>query len=265
MKFLRHTKPSLLVDVGAAAGTVSQLMLSLSPASRVIAFEPFPGNFPFIEAVAAQHQQMTLKKAAVGKRTGTANFAVGGTVQGTEPGWERLVGYSSAGYLDRNDALSQARSKIEVHVVRLDDEIKEPVTFLKIDVEGGELDVLRGAEKVIRNGVAMILCEYSGQAGVLEFLFDHCYCVFDSEYLIVPRREDDEMSGWLIAGKRRLSLGRLAYAAWPKKIPRAQPGYAHFLQAQRRGRVAAQTDLFCIHEGFLEEFWRIQKPLATSD
>jgi precorrin-6B methylase 2 len=39
---LAHLEPGLMLDVGAASGGTTALMLRRSPQSRVIAFEPFP-------------------------------------------------------------------------------------------------------------------------------------------------------------------------------------------------------------------------------
>jgi len=52
---------------------------------------------------------------------------------------------------NRLSALDSHPAVIEkVKVVRLDDDIPEPITFLKIDVEGMDKETLRGASGLIR-------------------------------------------------------------------------------------------------------------------
>jgi len=41
---LSRFEPGLFVDVGAAVGRMTKVMLKANPASRVIAYEPFAGN-----------------------------------------------------------------------------------------------------------------------------------------------------------------------------------------------------------------------------
>jgi len=65
----RHLKQML--DVGAAAGSTTRQMLQNSPQSRVIAFEPFPGNFPHFERTIGGDPRVTFVKAAVGPETWT--------------------------------------------------------------------------------------------------------------------------------------------------------------------------------------------------
>ena len=48
-KFVANFEPGLILDVGAAAGYYSAFMVQLSPKSKVLAFEPFPGNWPHFE------------------------------------------------------------------------------------------------------------------------------------------------------------------------------------------------------------------------
>ena len=49
--------------------------------------------------------------------------------------------------------------RVQVDVVRLDDVIAEPVGFIKIDVEGHELAVLEGAERILREHRPVLLVE----------------------------------------------------------------------------------------------------------
>ena len=74
-------------------------MLDRSPSSRVVAFEPFPGNHPYLDESVGNDARVTIVKAAVADQTAPSTFLVGKTVTGSERGWERFVGYSSAGYV----------------------------------------------------------------------------------------------------------------------------------------------------------------------
>ena len=49
----------------------------------------------------------------------------------------------------------------EVEIVRIDDDIAEPVTFIKMDIEGSERDALRGCEQQIKkNKPKLAICTY---------------------------------------------------------------------------------------------------------
>ena len=52
---------------------------------------------------------------------------------------------------DSPDATLSDVRNMEIDVVRIDDDISEPATFIKMDVDGGEQDALRGCEQQIRN------------------------------------------------------------------------------------------------------------------
>ncbi len=57
-----------------------------------------------------------------------------------------------------------ANGQTEIEVVSLDDEIREPITFLKIDIEGAEFDALQGAAKHIRTDTPKLaVCIYHDQ------------------------------------------------------------------------------------------------------
>lgn len=96
----------------------------------------------------------------------------------------------------------------DVRTVRLDDVIQEPVHFLKLDVQGAELDVLRGAERLLRD-VLVIHSEvefypiYQGQPlfdSIFRFLRDRGFELFDlprqTKYSYQPTLEHRERLLW---------------------------------------------------------------------
>lgn len=135
--FQKYIRPGQQVlDIGAAAGYYTLLAARLvGPRGRVIAFEPNPTNLRYLRAHIERNRLpfVAVHPLALADHNGTARFG-GGTGTGTD----RL----------------HDRGAIEVAVRRLDDLAEtEPLApqHLKIDVEGAELAVLRGGEKLIRH------------------------------------------------------------------------------------------------------------------
>jgi len=87
----------------------------------------------------------------------------------------RDILFKQKGLFSRNDRLRfdmeagpasslSASGQIEIGVVRLDDEVQEPITFIKLDIEGAEYEALNGAEEHIRSETPkMAVCVYHDQ------------------------------------------------------------------------------------------------------
>lgn len=186
-QLLAHTRPSLCLDVGAASGATVQKMKKHAPQSRVLAFEPFPGNIPFFEQATAGIDGVVLMQLAVSNTFGVQDFHVPHVVKQSDApaSWAGMSGYSSVGFLVPDNSVINAGSTIRVDKCRLDDLVAERVGLLKIDVQGTEFDVLDGARRLIDTyGVDTIYSEFNGDQRVLELLADTGYDVFDTAYLV---------------------------------------------------------------------------------
>ena len=260
---LPYLEPGLFLDVGAAAGHNTHSMLRRSPDSRVKAFEPFPGNLPFFLETIGDDGRVELFPNAVSNVTGTHDFHVGSTVAGSEAGWEKMTGYSSVGKLVEGTR-PESGEIIQVDTVRIDDVIGEDaVRFMKIDVQGGELSVLQSAQQAMAEGrIDMMLLEYSGDQGIVDFLGRYAPRIYDSDYLLVPTpkrrwyglKRLAELRNWSVIDEARLSTGRTAFNAWPLQLPKAPDEYAKFLRSENQRIGYVQTDLLVVCGHFREAF-----------
>lgn len=125
------------IDVGANAGQILRKLLRVSPDGLHWAFEPIPR---YTERLRRKFPEVTVSGAALSDHTGVADFHY-------YPG---DPAYSSL--LNRPRIADGKRGRtLRVNVQRLDDCIPEnmPVRFIKIDVEGAEDAVLRGATRTL--------------------------------------------------------------------------------------------------------------------
>ena len=143
-----------VIDIGAHLGWFTvNLAQALGPDGHVFAFEPRSDIFEQLERSVRDNgfaERCTLHKAALGAEAG-----------------ERRVGWFPAEKNDGHtffvpgDAASSADMKSEsVRVARLDDVgIERRIRLIKLDVEGGEVDVLRGGAGLIGRDLPIIVSE----------------------------------------------------------------------------------------------------------
>jgi FkbM family methyltransferase len=245
---LAFLEPGLVVDVGAADGSTVSKVLATSPGSRVIAFEPFPGNLALLRARVGKRPNVTIIPKAVTNRTG-------GSMRFHVPNVRKRDGGSSTGLLV-SQADTRSRDAIDVDVTALSIEVKERVRFLKIDTQGGEPAVLRGAEALIeRYGVDMMLVEFFGQKEIPWRLLKLGYVLFDSRMFIAPLNGAKlDPAAWVDLSPVGLSTGRGAYVGWPTNAPRDPMAYCKFMHDLRRNVGYVWTDLIAVHQHFMPTF-----------
>jgi FkbM family methyltransferase len=136
--------PVTLVDCGADIGIFAMKVAAKCPnIQRVIAVEPNPAAYPFLER---NLRSLPIKSQAV--QAAVSNFRGRGEMQ--SPAYNPNCG--QALYLAPSDDGS-------VEVTQIDDLGVEPGTpvVIKLDVEGGELNALEGARRMLTNSSCFVV------------------------------------------------------------------------------------------------------------
>jgi FkbM family methyltransferase len=145
---------STVVDIGASWGLFSYHLGGLvGEAGAVFSYEPHPMNKPVLEKLVKARSNVRFRPVAVSDLTGNANLQV--PVFGSR----HVTAQSSLAH--GFDGQRGVRvEKVTVPTVRLDDEVGgQRVDLVKIDVEGHELSVLRGAALTLRTYLPTMLIE----------------------------------------------------------------------------------------------------------
>lgn len=147
---------NFILDVGANLGIYSFAALAAQPNAIVHAFEPTPEIAAKLEAAAELNgvPNLHVHKAAVSNNNGYARLNRCRGDNGTNGGMNFISG----------DADEDDPSRVKT--VRLDDFCDEyginRIDLLKVDVQGHEFEVFKGAERLLKEGrIALIFFELS--------------------------------------------------------------------------------------------------------
>ena len=146
-----------MFDVGANVGHYSKALSSIFPNATIVAFEPVPRTFETLRATLAAS---SVKCCSVGLSDAEGNAIIYDYDQAD--GSEHASLFSGVFELHRADKIKE----IHVPLITMDAfccaEQISTVDFLKIDTEGNELKVLKGAQSLLqKNAIRAIQFEFN--------------------------------------------------------------------------------------------------------
>jgi FkbM family methyltransferase len=170
-----------VLEVGGHIGYVTAYFAYLvGSAGHVFVFEPGPNNLPYLRRNVGTHAQVSIIEAGVGSASGHAAFFT-----------EDLTGQNNSfvkdfEHLRINREVAGVETNVtavQVEVVTLDafaSERKIAPSFVKIDVEGFELEVLKGAKRLLADARPTLMVEVQAEHEALSKLAEELgYLILD--------------------------------------------------------------------------------------
>jgi len=143
------SRKAVVFDVGAHSGNFAETVLAYRPHAHLYAFEPIPDVYATLSARMNRYRNVVVENVALGREAGSAELKVRG------------FGEASS-FLDNGEVLDQGVygldfstiSTISVPIVSVDAYTiargLKKIDLLKLDVQGFELEVLGGAERMLQ-------------------------------------------------------------------------------------------------------------------
>jgi len=135
------------VDIGCHRGAILREILKRSPNGTHFAFEPIPDLY---RALTRTFPRVQVFDVALSSKPGVSRFQ-------HVISWPGYSGFKRLDYPGRETIL-----EIEVRTDALDNiiPVETPIHFVKIDVEGAELEVLQGAVQTLRRYQPVVVFEH---------------------------------------------------------------------------------------------------------
>jgi FkbM family methyltransferase len=180
-----------VIDVGANRGQFAVVARERWPAAKLICFEPLPQAAAVLRRVVGENADVEMVEAAVSFAPGTATIHVSRSDDSSS--LLAITNRQSVTFpgTDEVATVDVPTTSLDHH---LDGALARPA-LLKLDVQGFELEVLRGAEKTL-SSVDFVVVEcsfqefYAGQAkadDVVRFLHGHGFSLLTATAPSVDR------------------------------------------------------------------------------
>ena len=145
-KELLEGRANIIFDLGANNGKITRKYKEAFPEATVHSFEPFPEMFRELSQTTATLHKVFISDKAIADKRSKRTFFVNAGVDTNS-----LLESQTTGL--RSDEQVKNKSKIEVETISLDEYCRENgvqhIDILKMDIQGGELDALKGASGLL--------------------------------------------------------------------------------------------------------------------
>jgi FkbM family methyltransferase len=145
-EYIRNISINMLIDIGASHGNFIESVRAIHPDCNVIAFEPIEKVFTVLKTKFKDDISVKLYNMAIGNKVGEIDFFVN----------DYSFSSSVLSLKDRHIKefpYTNSISKKTVHIERLDSIVDQAQVnkslFVKIDVQGLEMDVIEGGNKIL--------------------------------------------------------------------------------------------------------------------
>jgi len=142
-KWFYGLETEVIYDIGANIGNHTVYFAKAAPNAQIFAFEPMPDNFAMLEKNITDNGFSKRVKAfpvAVGETKGSVSMRI--MTEGNN---------GTATIVEMDDNSNELHTTHTVEVIAIDDLNLPSPDFIKLDVEGYELPVLKGMEKTLQN------------------------------------------------------------------------------------------------------------------
>jgi FkbM family methyltransferase len=160
---LPREERELLIDVGANRGQSIIAFRRFRPEAAIVSFEPSPNMFRWLEERFAKWPGVRLVNYGLGPRTDSRMLYVPSYRGFMYDGLATFEAEKSRAFLSSDTVYFFDPAKVDVHShlceSRTLDSFDLAPTFMKIDVEGGEYDVLAGATETLRTHEPTLMIE----------------------------------------------------------------------------------------------------------
>lgn len=178
--FLNPT--SVVIDIGAHRGRHSKIFIDAIGCEKVLLFEPQPPLYESLNQTYSSYENVTCYNIALTNKIGTASFTFNKNAPEESGLKERIYNNPDTKKLEtyevKTDTLNHLFSQLEL----------DHVSYIKIDTEGAELDIIEGSQKFIRYYHPIFSVEYGHSSYSVyghnrDTLFKFCqsinYTIFD--------------------------------------------------------------------------------------
>lgn len=149
-RLLQHVPHPVILDVGANVGQTLEKYARVMPHALIHSIEPFPESFQRLKETASAKPPATAYQLALGAEGGEADFHVNPAYHTRNS----LLTRPTNGRRYYRDG-SELPQTVKVKVVALDEFCIQAgisrINLLKLDVQGAELQVLRGGRRLLES------------------------------------------------------------------------------------------------------------------